>query len=139
MAKLLTTIVAVMAVSIAIVFGNPGSTVEDSDEARHLFHLADKNLDFLLNPDEMHSVFLDFDLNNDTYIYVDEFINDWLSDNLGTALEAVTIFHHLDVDNSGYISENPDMPFIIHFFDRDLDGHISQAEFVIQWVKIKNS
>lgn len=56
---------------------------------------------------------------DDTYIYVDEFINDWLSDNLGTALEAVTLFHHLDVDNSGYISENPDMPYIIHFFDRD--------------------
>ncbi|XP_063420105.1 uncharacterized protein LOC134705283 [Mytilus trossulus] len=139
MGKQLMTFVAVFAVSIAIVSGNPGTTIQDSEEARHLFHLADKNHDFLLNPDEMHSVFLDFDLNNDTHIYVDEFINDWLNDNLGTALEAVTLFHHLDVDNSGYISENPDMPFIMHFFDRDLDGHISQAEFVIQWVKIKNS
>ncbi|XP_063420106.1 uncharacterized protein LOC134705284 [Mytilus trossulus] len=139
MGKLLTIFVAVIAVSIAIVLGNPGTTIEDSEEARHLFHLADKNHDFLLNPDEMHSVFLNFDLNNDTHIYADEFIIDWLSDNLGTALEAVTLFHHLDVDNSGYISKNPDLPYIIHFFDRDLDGHISQAEFVIQWVKIKNS
>ncbi|VDI04004.1 calmodulin [Mytilus galloprovincialis] len=139
MGKLRTIFVAVIAVSIAIVLGNPGTTIADSQEARRLFRLADKNHDFQLNPKEMHSVFLDFDLNNDTYIYVDEFINDWLSDNLGTALEAVTLFHHLDVDNSGYISENPDMPYIIHFFDRDLDGHISQAEFVIQWVKIKNS
>ena len=50
------------------VSSNPGSTIQDSAEARHLFRLADSNHDYLLDPFEFHSVFLDFDINSMYYL-----------------------------------------------------------------------
>jgi hypothetical protein len=46
------------------VTSNPGNTIQDSEEARHLFRLADFNHDYILDPIEFHSVFLDFDINS---------------------------------------------------------------------------
>jgi len=74
---------------------------------------------------------------DDTKITSDEFIQDWLSRSLGTALEAHTLFHHLDVDRSGYISEDPDLPFIIHFFDRDCKFEILKKKNSIAGIGVR--
>ena len=46
----------------------PGYALEDSKEARYVFHLADKNQDYLLEKSEFHQVFLDFDLNRKSIV-----------------------------------------------------------------------
>ncbi|KAK3087717.1 hypothetical protein FSP39_009562, partial [Pinctada imbricata] len=92
----------------------------DSNEARYVFHLADKNQDYLLDKAEFHQVFYDFDRNNDGDVTSDEFVIDWQERNLGSAVDAVVLFTHLDVDRNGVIHD-ADLPWIEKFFDRDLD------------------
>ncbi|XP_033732265.1 uncharacterized protein LOC117321800 [Pecten maximus] len=116
--------------------GHASNIDHDSPEARELFLLADIDHDYMLSTTELHSVFLEFDMNNDTIVTSDEFLADWMARKLGDSIEAVVLFHHLDVDRDGVIHEDTDLPWIIHFFDRDHDGVISQAEFVVQWIKI---
>ena len=48
----------------------------------------------------------------------DEFLGEWSRRNLGSALEAVILCHHLDVDRNGHIQES-DVPWIVVFFDRN--------------------
>lgn len=43
---------------------------------------------------------------------------DWQERSLGSSIEAVVLFHHLDVDRNGDIEER-DIPWILAFFDRN--------------------
>ncbi|XP_069120905.1 uncharacterized protein [Argopecten irradians] len=136
----LSLIIGLCLVTGSLAAHSHGSNLNhDSPEARELFLLADLDHDYMLSTAELHGVFLDFDMNNDTNVTADEFLADWLARKLGDSIEAVVLFHHLDVNHDGVIHESTDLPWIIHFFDRDHDGFISQAEFVVQWVKIMMS
>lgn len=55
---------------------------------------------------------------DDKSVTSDEFLLDWMERHLGSSLEAVILFHHLDVDRNGHIEET-DIPWILAFFDRN--------------------
>lgn len=55
---------------------------------------------------------------DDKSVTSDEFLLDWMERHLGSSLEAVILFHHLDVDRNGHI-EDTDIPWILAFFDRN--------------------
>ncbi|XP_022323531.2 uncharacterized protein LOC111124700 [Crassostrea virginica] len=116
-----------------------GPFPEGSDaEARYIFHLADKDQNYKLTLSELQRIFFDFDRNHDGNVTCDEFLGEWSRRNLGSALEAVILCHHLDVDRNGHIQES-DVPWIVVFFDRNMDGYVGQAEFVVTWLKLINS
>ena len=56
---------------------------------------------------------------DDDAVSLDEFTVDWTSRQLGTALDSVILFHHLDVNRDGVINEAIDMPWIEKFFDHN--------------------
>lgn len=55
---------------------------------------------------------------DDKSVTSDEFLLGWMERHLGSSLEAVILFHHLDVDRNGHI-EDTDIPWILAFFDRN--------------------
>ncbi|XP_034301324.2 insoluble matrix shell protein 5-like [Crassostrea angulata] len=125
--------------SCILIGANAGPFPEGSDaEARYVFHLADKDGNYSLSLAEFQRIFFDFDRNHDKSVTSDEFLLDWMERHLGSSLEAVILFHHLDVDRNGHI-EDTDIPWILAFFDRNMDGVVGQAEFVITWLKLINS
>ncbi|KAK3588366.1 hypothetical protein CHS0354_005631 [Potamilus streckersoni] len=114
-------------------------TLFNNPTALELFHLADVNHDHNLTIAELHQTFLTFDINKDHIVREDEFLAMFLSRNLGTLLLGSTLFNNLDVNDDFMITEEIDLPFIMHFFDRDADGHVSELEFEVQWMKISLS
>ncbi|XP_062612765.1 insoluble matrix shell protein 5-like [Saccostrea cucullata] len=119
------------------VLANPFPEGSDA-EARWVYHLADHDQNYKLTLLEFQRIFFDFDRNHDKAVTSDEFLVDWRERNLGSPFEAVVLFHHLDVDRNGQIEER-DIPWILAFFDRNLDGYVGQAEFVITWLKLIHS
>lgn len=107
-------------------------------EARYVFHLADIDHNYRLSLSEFRHVFFEFDRNHDKSLTSDEFLLDWQERCLGSSLEGVILFHHLDVDRNGHI-EDTDIPWVMNYFDGNLDGVVGQAEFVTTWLKLIRS
>lgn len=55
-------------------------------------------------------------LSDDKSLTSDEFLLDWQERCLGSSLEGVILFHHLDVDRNGHI-EDTDIPWVMNYFD----------------------
>ena len=56
-------------------------------------------------------------LTDDTNVTGDEFLQDWEQRKLGDSMEAMILFHNLDVNRDGHINEAIDLPYIVRFFD----------------------
>ncbi|KAL3870470.1 hypothetical protein ACJMK2_038525, partial [Sinanodonta woodiana] len=55
----------------------------------------------------------------DHIVREDEFLAMFLSRHLGTIQLGSTLFNNLDVNDDSMITEEIDVPFIMHFFDRN--------------------
>ncbi|XP_071111612.1 insoluble matrix shell protein 5-like [Haliotis cracherodii] len=130
---------AIFASFLAVGLCYPSGHVGDSKEARRLFRISDKDGDNILTQAEFHAIFLEFDLDSDHNITSNEFVTDWAIKDLGPPSEAIVLFHNIDVNKDGVITEDVDLPYIFHYFDQDENKSVSEAEFVVQWVKMSVS
>nr|UYL69037.1 shell matrix protein 5 [Haliotis discus hannai] len=130
---------AIFASFLAVGLCYPSGHVGDSKEARRLYRISDKDGDNNLTQSEFHAIFLEFDLDSDHQITSNEFVTDWAIKDLGPPSEAIVLFHNIDVNKDGVITEDVDLPYIFHYFDQDENKSVSEAEFVVQWVKMSVS
>ncbi|XP_041371096.1 uncharacterized protein LOC121384677 [Gigantopelta aegis] len=114
----------------------PNNQIGDSVEARNLFHKADLNKDQHIHMDEFIKIFMDFDENGDGVVTTPEFVGEWTFRELGPANEAVVLFYNIDVNKDGKLTRDNDLTFIFNYFDMDFNHELTEAEFVVQWIKL---
>lgn len=74
-------------------------------------------------------------LSDDRSLTSDEFLLDWQERCLGSSLEGVILFHHLDVDKNGHI-EDTDIPWVLTYFDRNCKSPPSY-HYIIHLIRIQ--
>lgn len=74
-------------------------------------------------------------LSDDKSLTSDEFLLDWQERCLGSSLEGVILFHHLDVDRNGHI-EDTDIPWVMNYFDGNCKS-LSFYNFIIVLIRIR--
>lgn len=72
---------------------------------------------------------------DDKSLTSDEFLLDWQERCLGSSLEGVILFHHLDVDRNGHI-EDTDIPWVMNYFDGNCKS-LSFYHFIIVLIRIR--
>ncbi|XP_060594017.1 insoluble matrix shell protein 5-like isoform X1 [Ruditapes philippinarum] len=132
------TLVAVWLSSVQCHPGRP--VIPDDPLARAIFMVAETNRtpDGFLTVDEMSDIFMKFDINGDGIVDETEFIAHWSILHLGDLDHAITLFHRADTNKDGRISREPDYTRLFYYFDRDMDGKISEAEFVNVWFSLSS-
>ncbi|KAK7094738.1 uncharacterized protein [Littorina saxatilis] len=113
----------------------------DPAKARELFALAQGNgtaKDGVLSTAEVEAIFANFDMDGDSQVRRQEFVNVWTHKGLGDIVSANFLFARADTDSDGTISASPDLSRVFKYFDLNGDGTVSEMEFVVVWSSLSH-
>ncbi|XP_046566593.1 uncharacterized protein LOC124275145 [Haliotis rubra] len=109
----------------------------DSKQARTVFRELTLGNTFLKMQD-LERFLNSSDTNGDGQVTSDEFLQTWFQHKVGSLVNAVQFFFNIDINKDNRITDDVDLKYIFGIFDRNDDGVVDEAEFVVQWVKLSS-
>ncbi|XP_071096848.1 uncharacterized protein [Haliotis cracherodii] len=107
----------------------------DSKHARKIFEELTRGNNSI-EIDDLKRFLNNSDINGDGQVTSDEFLLTWYQNDIGSLVNAVPFFFKIDVNKDDRITADGDLKYIFEMFDRNDDGVVDEAEFVVQWVKL---